>query len=296
MPMSPSRISHTRPTRRPCGYTLVEMLIVCAVLAALAGLSWPALRGTLAKARLQQAADDLQTTLRKTRTRAISGGEPIALQYEPGGRRYRVGEWDVLLAPFDEESLPAAPETATESSRSTAGFAPTVNGRPGRTRTSCGRPLCLGRTRSTRIHRQCDGGQRLGACTIGGTHYPAPVGRSDRISSERPLRRRGCSGSSMNDNFVSTSACADCPASSRLRRRSASARSSTGRNEQPPTITGWRHDTDAVCYVDLSISSLCHGCVSRAAVRGRPNRLRVGDPKHAERASTPHTTSIVRQF
>lgn len=113
--MSPSRISHTRPTRRPCGYTLVEMLIVCAVLAALAGLSWPALRGMLAKARLQQAADDLQTTLRKTRTRAISGGEPIALQYEPGGRRYRVGEWDVLLAPFDEESLPAAPETATES-------------------------------------------------------------------------------------------------------------------------------------------------------------------------------------
>ncbi|MGD9855633.1 MAG: Tfp pilus assembly protein FimT/FimU [Planctomycetaceae bacterium] len=81
-------------TDRRCGYTLIEMLIVCAVLAALAGMSWPAMRSVLGKGRLQQGADELQTTLRKARLQAIRTGIPIVFQFEPGGRKYRVVAWN----------------------------------------------------------------------------------------------------------------------------------------------------------------------------------------------------------
>lgn len=82
--------------RRRAGYTLIEMLIVCAVLAALAGMSWPAMRSMLSKGRLQQGADDVQTTLRKARIEAVRSGTVMVLQYEPGGRRYRVAPWDAV--------------------------------------------------------------------------------------------------------------------------------------------------------------------------------------------------------
>ena len=98
------------------------MLIVCAILAALVGLTWPAMRGMLAKARLQQAADQLQTTLRKARTQAIGEGAAVVLQYEPGGRRYRVGEWNTLLSAsgngstedIPDETLPLADDVEQE--------------------------------------------------------------------------------------------------------------------------------------------------------------------------------------
>lgn len=86
------------------------MLIVCAILAALVGLTWPAMRGMLAKARLQQAADELQTTLRKARTQAMGEGAAVVLQYEPGGRRYRVGEWNTLLSILENGSTADIPE------------------------------------------------------------------------------------------------------------------------------------------------------------------------------------------
>ncbi len=88
-------------TRR--GYTLIEMLIVCAVLAAIAGMSWPAMRGVLSKGRLRKGADDIETTIRMTRTRAIRDGETFVLRYEPGGRRYRVESWETMARSGDRD-------------------------------------------------------------------------------------------------------------------------------------------------------------------------------------------------
>jgi len=99
------------------GYTLVEMLIVCAVLAALAGMSWPAMRGMLSKARLQEAADELRTTLRKARIEAVRSGTVTVVQYEPGGRRYRVGDWEAILLAMENGGFEGAVEfTAVEES------------------------------------------------------------------------------------------------------------------------------------------------------------------------------------
>ncbi len=88
--------------RRP-GYTLIEMLIVCAVLAAIAGMSWPAMRGVLSKGRLRKGADDIETTIRKTRIRAIRDGQTFVFRYEPGGRRYRVESWETMSRSEDRD-------------------------------------------------------------------------------------------------------------------------------------------------------------------------------------------------
>ena len=50
-----------RPAPPLRGFTLVEMLIVLAVLAALASLAWPAVRGMAAKSELRSAAGNVRS-------------------------------------------------------------------------------------------------------------------------------------------------------------------------------------------------------------------------------------------
>lgn len=72
------------------GYSLVELLIVLGVLALMAGLSLPALRGPLEKGRLRAAGREMQAMLAKTRSLAIRTGTEHWLTYEIDGRAWRI--------------------------------------------------------------------------------------------------------------------------------------------------------------------------------------------------------------
>ncbi len=85
-----------RPARSR-GYTLVELLIVLAVLASLAALSWPAVREMLAKSELQNAARQFRAALLKVRLDAIQSGTVRQLRYRPGTGRFEVS----VLAAID---------------------------------------------------------------------------------------------------------------------------------------------------------------------------------------------------
>lgn len=72
------------------GYSLVELLIVLAVLALMAGLTLPALRGPLEKSRLRGAGRQMQATLAKARSLAIRTGREHWLTYEIDGPAWRI--------------------------------------------------------------------------------------------------------------------------------------------------------------------------------------------------------------
>lgn len=86
---NPHRRSADRQRER-CGYTLLELLIALGILAAIAGLTLPALRGPLDKSRLRYSAREVQRTLAKTRALAIRAGEAHSFRYEIGGRNFRI--------------------------------------------------------------------------------------------------------------------------------------------------------------------------------------------------------------
>ncbi len=92
-----------RPTPIRCAYTLVEMLIVLAVLAVLTALSWPAVRGMLGKSELRDAAKQVRVALARARLEAMESGVPQRFRYAPGAGRFEVVQ---LSAAFDERGAP----------------------------------------------------------------------------------------------------------------------------------------------------------------------------------------------
>ncbi|HVX10483.1 MAG TPA: prepilin-type N-terminal cleavage/methylation domain-containing protein [Pirellulales bacterium] len=72
------------------GFTLLELMLVLALLAAIAALIWPALARPLASQRLRRAAEQVRMHLTKTRTKAIMSGETLAFSFQSGKRLMRV--------------------------------------------------------------------------------------------------------------------------------------------------------------------------------------------------------------
>ena len=117
MPSFPDR----RSTRR--GYTLLELLIVVAVMLVVASLTLPALNRPFAKSKLRDAAKQLRVALARARLEAIRAGAPQQFRYLPGAGVFEIsaksaaegggflpvaGEGGVEEAPAGEDSTYAA--------------------------------------------------------------------------------------------------------------------------------------------------------------------------------------------
>lgn len=93
--MRPSH--HHQPAnakRHHRGFTLVEMLLVLAVLATLAALAWPSMERVYRDLELKQAAQDVRTSLSQARLHAIDSGLIYQFRYEPMGQQYVVIPWE----------------------------------------------------------------------------------------------------------------------------------------------------------------------------------------------------------
>ncbi len=106
---------------RQRGYTLLEMLIVVALIAVLVALAFPAMRGSLAKRQLRDAASQLRIELAKARLKAIDSGTVGMFRYQPGtGRFIRASQAipagdDAFASPLDEEvAVDSPPEREQE--------------------------------------------------------------------------------------------------------------------------------------------------------------------------------------
>ena len=83
-------ISCSKSDARKSAFTLIEMVVVLAILASVVSFAWPSVRRQLDKSQLRGAAKQLQAGLAKTRLKAIETGTPQLLQFTPGKSRYKV--------------------------------------------------------------------------------------------------------------------------------------------------------------------------------------------------------------
>jgi prepilin-type N-terminal cleavage/methylation domain-containing protein len=88
------------------GFSLLEMVVVVAVLASLLAITMPAIFRPLGKSGLREAAKQVQAALLEARTRAVEAGVLQEFRYEPGGRRYEI------RARRDEDTEPSGTSAA----------------------------------------------------------------------------------------------------------------------------------------------------------------------------------------
>lgn len=77
-------------------FTLVEMLLVLAVLVAFTTIAWPSFQRLYATQFLLEGAEQVRLQFAATRTRAIESGIVYQFRWEPDGRRY-------LSLPYEAE-------------------------------------------------------------------------------------------------------------------------------------------------------------------------------------------------
>ena len=92
-----------RPSTPRPAFTLMEMLLVLAILVITAALSAPALRGVMRNAELTSAAEKVRTEWTRGHVLAMKTGRIHVFRYEPNGRKYKTEPW---LA--DDDALESA--------------------------------------------------------------------------------------------------------------------------------------------------------------------------------------------
>jgi prepilin-type N-terminal cleavage/methylation domain-containing protein len=75
------------------GFTLLEMLLVLAILVVVAALAAPALRGAIQSARLRAAGDTIRTEWTRAHVKAMKTGRIQVFRYELGGMKYSIQPW-----------------------------------------------------------------------------------------------------------------------------------------------------------------------------------------------------------
>ncbi len=80
----------TKAHDRCHGYTLLEMLLVLAVMVLLGAIVLPAVSQPLGKSELRDAAKQVRTQLARARLEAIESGRVYQFRFQPGRRKFEV--------------------------------------------------------------------------------------------------------------------------------------------------------------------------------------------------------------
>jgi prepilin-type N-terminal cleavage/methylation domain-containing protein len=120
-----TRAAPYRSIRRPA-FTLVELMLVLAIICVIAAMSWPSLKRTFEFARLKNAAEQVQAAFGHARVDAMNKGVPQVFHFEPGTPQYSVDVWqdDQTSTEGDADSS-ASSSSTTPTTTPAAGSSPT---------------------------------------------------------------------------------------------------------------------------------------------------------------------------
>jgi prepilin-type N-terminal cleavage/methylation domain-containing protein len=76
------------------GFTLLEMLLVLALMSALAAVAIPSFQGPLADRRLRSSAEHVRAAWLTARSEAMTSAQIYMFRYEPQTGDYTIGPWD----------------------------------------------------------------------------------------------------------------------------------------------------------------------------------------------------------
>ena len=100
--------------RFAAGYTLLEMMVVLAIISVLAAVSWPMLRRPLSKSRLQDGAQQLSKALADLRLVAMEEGRPYLFRYQMGASAFQSFPAEFLVGdPEQQTSAEVSPSLET---------------------------------------------------------------------------------------------------------------------------------------------------------------------------------------
>jgi type II secretory pathway pseudopilin PulG len=92
------------------GLTLVEVILVLALLVIIGAVSVPLLAGSFSSAGLHSAGDMVRAAWGKARLAAMQSGQTCAFRYEPNGSRFQVVTLNQLGLPETSELPPDDPD------------------------------------------------------------------------------------------------------------------------------------------------------------------------------------------
>lgn len=107
--MTSPRTTSPEPKGPAGGFTLVELLLVLSLVVLLAALATPALTGTLARVRLDAAAEQVRTAWADARLEAMRTGSPVAFQCRLETSEYTLSKLEDATA-----ALQGSTETADQ--------------------------------------------------------------------------------------------------------------------------------------------------------------------------------------
>ncbi len=96
----------SRIARRRSAFTLLELVLVLALIVAISALAVPSFRGAMATWRLKSAADQIRAAWNRTRADSIRDGEVYVFRFLPRSNHYIAAPWpdgsELPLAVYSE--------------------------------------------------------------------------------------------------------------------------------------------------------------------------------------------------
>jgi len=106
------RHRHRSPSSRR-GFTLMEVMLVMAILIAVAAVAWPQIVRAYDSVRLRKVADQVQEALSRARVQAMSSGMPQVFRFEPSSPRYTIEAYQDDTASGDSSQTDASSSGTT---------------------------------------------------------------------------------------------------------------------------------------------------------------------------------------